>query len=154
MCEPKFCITQTIEACADMINKPHEDYPKRVEMTGDSILLNFMASFALNYRIIDEELVKAIHHGVMWDMHPDYRSKYRPFDVIVAGNHVTPYLYVPRLMSHLHPFGITDRASLEYWYKEFEEIHPFGDGNGRVGGIVIAAFSWAVGIGGFLTPMQ
>ena len=31
------------------------------------------------------------------------------------------------------------QENLRHWYFDFETIHPFVDGNGRVGGIIIAA---------------
>jgi fido (protein-threonine AMPylation protein) len=37
------------------------------------------------------------------------------------------------------------------WYQQFETIHPFIDGNGRVGGVVIAVLSFNVN-GVFTVP--
>ena len=41
---------------------------------------------------------------------------------------------VPRLMDNLIQ-AWTDITADE-WYREFEEVHPFGDGNGRTGNIL------------------
>ena len=41
-------------------------------------------------------------------------------------------------------YEITNIESLLIWYYRFEQIHPFQDGNGRVGGIVVAAISQAL----------
>ena len=48
----------------------------------------------------------------------------------------------------------TDEILLD-WYSDFETIHPFQDGNGRVGGVVVAVYSnlWSTE-GKYLAPCQ
>ncbi|KKN73806.1 hypothetical protein LCGC14_0397550 [marine sediment metagenome] len=60
------------------------------------------------------------------------------------GNHVPPdWQEVPRLVSQLCAAG--DSLSPDEWYREFEMIHPFRDGNGRTGALLWNAHRWRLG---------
>ena len=133
MWPPNFKTVQDLQEAADIINRPHEDYPMRVSKTNQLIL----AVSSLE-SVIDSLLVKQIHSVVMWDL-PD-RGAWRKWNVRV-GYHIPPdHLEIPRLMEMLLPQTPSTREELERFYIDFETIHPFSDGNGRVGGIVIASF--------------
>lgn len=76
----------------------------------------------------------------------------------VKGGHRPPqHEAVPELMNRLlteyRPQPI-NRATVTQWYRDFETIHPFVDGNGRVGGCVVALLSHyrRFKLGQFLTP--
>lgn len=73
--------------------------------------------------------------------------RYRMCDVRVGMHHCPSYRQVPTLMMKwVEKYGmhankvITEVCNIAY--KEFEEIHPFEDGNGRVGKIL---FNWLNG---------
>lgn len=132
---PKFMRVDTIEECADLINQPHEDYPKRVQQTIDMIEM-----YKTSYTIKEKDILQ-MHSHVMFDQ--DHRGRYRNLEVRV-GSYIPPKHYlVPNLIVNSFPVnkGELD-IDLVKWYKDFETIHPFQDGNGRIGGIVVAALSY------------
>jgi len=62
---------------------------------------------------------------------------------VIVGLHRPPRAErVEKLMEELMSlYTISDLDTLVEWYKDFETIHPFQDGNGRVGGVMVAAYS-------------
>lgn len=50
---------------------------------------------------------------------------------------------------------IADIDILREWYIDFQTVHPFPDGNGRTGGIIVAAYSHQMHpLKGWLEPKQ
>ena len=96
-------------------------------------------------------------------------KKAREWLNVRVGQHIPPeHFHVPELMSNILPVIITknpakkfktdfkvihDDKSLVNWYSLFETIHPYEDGNGRTGGIIIGAGSYYL-YGKFLAPKQ
>lgn len=139
---PMFHRVKNILDCADEINRPHDDYPKRVNATLD------MIDYYRGRQSLSESDILKIHGHVMFDC--DFRGKYRDIDVRV-GNHIAPKHYlVPDLIKSLFPVKRMSDEKLIDWYIDFETVHPFNDGNGRVGGIVVACLSFAYD--DYLTP--
>jgi len=94
--------------------------------------------------VINKEIIKGLHlrlmNGIM-----DNAGQYRNHGVRIMGAHVTiaNYLRVPTLMQELLNKLITHSedpiAELSTTHAIFEQIHPFSDGNGRVGRLLMLA---------------
>ena len=88
-----------------------------------------------NYLILD------LHKEVFIDK--PFAGRFRDCNVTVNGYYPPRYEYVLTHMKELEfkYDNINTLDKLKEWYYDFESIHPFEDGNGRVGGIILGAFS-------------
>ncbi|CAG7581684.1 MAG: putative nucleotidyltransferase [uncultured marine phage] len=144
---PPFKYIEDLDECADIINVPHEDYPDFVDNTKASIEF-IIESLKENPALVERD-IKAIHNycfggysGKSMKYIPT--GEYRNGTVTVGDSFEAcqPYLIFPFMMS-IFPIEVgMGEDKLKEWYKIFETIHPFEDGNGRVGGIIIAAMSY------------
>lgn len=151
---PKFVRVGSIAECADRINLPHEDYPQRVDRTEFLIRVGVKDA-----TIITEHDCKAYHSYVMHDLQPRYKGCWRNCEVTVNDKAVTPPWMIEGEITEqrLFPMDFTtmDESDIIRWYRTFQIIHPFYDGNGRVGGIIVAIASF-INSGGtyYLAPGQ
>ena len=92
---------------------------------------------------ISEDLIKNIHERTALDCQPATRGVYRRYPVYIRGSEVVAanWQEVPLLMKDL--LTAYGRSTLPEIYKAtvfhvyFEEIHPFADGNGRTGRLLL-----------------
>ena len=141
--EPKFVWVDSIKECADLINQPHEDYPERVVLT--QTLIENLKDGSGSTRIIGlldvQPFVFELMNGRL-----GFEGHFRKVNVKV-GLHYPPYWQIiPKIMNQLRDhwssdYGILTIDNLVDWYADFETIHPFADGNGRVGGVTVAVLS-------------
>ncbi len=129
-------VTTSIE-CAHKINSYHEDYPKYVRATNAILQSTRIGGFPS--KILNENL-KVIHKLIFTDK--SFAGKWREVNVRVGMHHPPQFLDVVKLMGELESlYNILNIEDLINWYTDFETIHPFQDGNGRVGGVIVAAYS-------------
>ena len=144
---PHFAWTDSLEDASDRINLPHEDYPDRVDRTTDA-LKKFTENYFSNLDNPPHTWILNQIHSLVFDDEP-FRGRFRDCQVYI-GRHVPPPHYrLPDLMNELESItGRLDSVKKLYeWYFRFETIHPYQDGNGRVGGIVVASISNALSDG-------
>jgi Fic family protein len=89
---------------------------------------------------ITEHEIKKLHYKMLIDQQ-DVSGEYRNYNLMIHGHRPTSYEKVPYKMFQLcdakpsegkHPL-----ESIAFFHLRFEKIHPFGDGNGRVGRVII-----------------
>ena len=156
--EPHFHLTRTVDEAAENINRPHEDYPNRILATRQAIT-NLLAQFpsaADLQEAFSNDILLQVHRTIFADAR--HGGSWRQIPVRVS-HHVPPEPdLIPKLMEQLaeaYRGQITDQRRLTAWHKDFETIHPFADGNGRVGGAMVAFASHRLAPAqGFLTPGQ
>jgi hypothetical protein len=145
--EPTFTWVPTAKEAADRINSFHEDYPRRVPMTLNLLELPFRGPWAPG-KVATQEVQALALGAVHWFLfNPEpHAGRLRQVNVRVGRHRPPDSSWLPRLMAELEEAyrgQVQTVDDLIAWYTDFETIHPFQDGNGRVGGIVVASFAHA-----------
>lgn len=119
--------------------KPLKDH---MEAVGHKEAFEFVSELVKNNVQISESVIKQIHYLVLADKKDD-RGVYRRVPVRIMGAQhepVQPYLIKPKMEQLLHDFvGSNEHivSKLARFHIEFEGIHPFIDGNGRTGRLLV-----------------
>lgn len=119
--------------------KPLKDH---MEAVGHKEAFEFVSELVKDDLPMTESIIKQIHFLVLANKRDD-RGVYRKVPVrIVGAKHepVQPYLIQPRMEQLLLSYNESSEhviARLARFHIEFEGIHPFIDGNGRTGRLLV-----------------
>ena len=119
--------------------KPLKDH---LEVVGHKEAFEFVSELVKQNAPMSESIIKKIHYLVLADKRDD-RGVYRrvPVHNIGANNEpVQPYLIEPKMGKLLRDFFESSEhiiTKLARFHVEFEGIHPFIDGNGRTGRLLV-----------------
>ncbi|MBU4320619.1 MAG: Fic family protein [Thermodesulfovibrionales bacterium] len=116
--------------------------------------------YSLLGKPISEEDVLSLHKLFFQQIDPENAGRYRQKNVIITGTDYLPpdYQKVPELMKkHIVTLSrkITNKHILEQasdLHAEFESIHPFTDGNGRIGRLLLSILSMKNGYCPIIVP--
>lgn len=119
--------------------KPLKDH---MEAVGHKEAFDFVSELVKEKCEINERVIKQIHCLVLADKKDD-RGVYRRLPVRIIGaahEPVQPYLIVPKMEELLRNYLASEEhivTKLARFHIEFEGIHPFIDGNGRTGRLLV-----------------
>lgn len=119
--------------------KPLKDH---MEAVGHKEAFDYVRELVKNNIPLSENIIKKIHFLVLADKKDD-RGVYRRVPVRIMGaahEPVQPYLIQPKMEQLLIDFKNSNEhivTKLARFHIEFEAIHPFIDGNGRTGRLLV-----------------
>lgn len=123
---------------------PSKSMIEHLEAKNHQTALEYLFSYLINKYLINEKLVLKLHGILMNGIHSD-AGFYRRHAVRIVGSNVPTanYVKISYLMEELAKD--MNKKSKEIIghvttiHSKFEQIHPFGDGNGRVGRLIMNA---------------
>ncbi len=119
--------------------KPLKDH---IEAVGHKEAFDFVQDLVKDQVPLSESIIKQIHYLVLADKKDD-RGVYRRVPVRIMGakhDPVQPYLIQPKMEQLLESYRNSTEhiiSKLAQFHIEFERIHPFIDGNGRTGRLLV-----------------
>ena len=124
------------------VSPPHRSLTEQLEAKNHQSALRYLFTWALDKNKISEGLVLKLHSILMNSIRED-AGAYRNHGVRILGAYVPTanYLKVPVLLKELiknvNAPGKDIIAHVSEIHGRFEQIHPFSDGNGRIGRLLI-----------------
>lgn len=121
--------------------KPLKDH---LEAVGYKEAFQYVEELAKQDKDLSEFDIKSIHNLVLADR-PEDRGTFRRVNVRIAGaltNPVQPYLIEPKIEELLNNYKVWSKTMhiverVANFHLQFESIHPFIDGNGRTGRLIM-----------------
>jgi len=119
-----------------------KSFKEHMEVIGHKEAFDYVRQLVSENAPISEKIIKDIHYFVLADKKDD-RGVYRRVPVRIMGaahEPVQPYLIVPKMEELLERYKSSEEdivTKMARFHIEFEGIHPFIDGNGRAGRLLV-----------------
>ncbi len=123
---------------------PNKSLVEQLEAKNHQAVLEYLFGYLVSGKPLNENLILKLHSMLMNAIRSD-AGIWRNHGVRILGTNVPTanYLKIPALMTELirgANHGLKDTiANVSSVHSRFEQIHPFADGNGRVGRLLIHA---------------
>ena len=124
------------------ISPPNRSVTEQLEAKNHQSALRYLFAWVLDKNSINEELVLKLHDILMNSIRDD-AGAYRNHGVRILGANIPTanYLKVPvllkELVKNINASGNDIIAHISEIHGRFEQIHPFSDGNGRIGRLLM-----------------
>lgn len=128
----------------DNVALPNKSLTEQLEAKNHQTALNYLFDHIAKKENIDEALVLKLHSILMNGIRPD-AGVYRNHAVRITGvnlptaNYMSVSKLIPAVMVRVTEKSNDVVAQSAIVHSKFEQIHPFGDGNGRVGRLLMNA---------------
>jgi Fic family protein/DNA-binding XRE family transcriptional regulator len=128
----------------DNVALPNKSLTEQLEAKNHQVALNYVFNHVYEKGKIDENLVRKLHGILMNGIRPD-AGVYRNHAVRILGvnlptaNYMSIRTLMPDVMSRITKKATDIIALSAQVHSTFEQIHPFSDGNGRVGRLLMNA---------------
>ena len=119
-----------------------KSFKEHMEVIGHKEAFDYVRQLVSENVPISEKIIKDIHYFVLADKKDD-RGVYRRVPVRIMGaahEPVQPYLIFPKMEELLKRYKSSEEdivTKMARFHIEFEGIHPFIDGNGRTGRLLV-----------------
>jgi Fic family protein len=124
------------------VSPPHRSLTEQLEAKNHQSALRYLFAWILDKNSINEGLVLKLHAILMNSIRED-AGAYRKHGVRILGANIPTanYLKVPvllkELIKNINAPGKDIIAHVSEIHGRFEQIHPFSDGNGRIGRLLM-----------------
>ena len=123
---------------------PNKSLTEQLEAKNHQTALNYLFDYIAKKENVDDSLVLKLHSILMNGVRPD-AGVYRQHAVRITGinlptaNYVSVPKLIPEVMAQVARKTKDIIALSASVHSKFEQIHPFSDGNGRVGRLLMTA---------------
>ena len=117
---------------------------EHLELIGHKEAFDYICELVKDNIKISEKIIKEVHYLVLADKRQD-RGVYRKISVKIMGakhEPISPYLIEPEIKKLIKEYNKSSEniiRKLAKFHLDFEAIHPFIDGNGRTGRLIMLA---------------
>lgn len=135
---------ETASIIFENISIPHKTIIEQLEAKNHQTATMYMLDYMSQNKKIDENFILKIH-GILMNGIIYNAGSYRNHAVRIVGTNLPTanYISIPNLMSKLIiEINSKDKDIVSLSsevHSKFEQIHPFSDGNGRIGRILLCA---------------